>query len=89
MKEKNLRSTTVPQNQGKQSLQSLILTNHDNRIDGAIKNWNTRQKAQISSIPGVSARERNRYRVVLNGEILATGLTSEQAFEMVKQGGRA
>jgi hypothetical protein len=85
---KNFCSITVPQNQGKQSLQSLILTNHDNRIDGAAKNWNTQQKPQIESVPGVPARERHRYRVTLNGEILATGLTSEQAFEMVKRGAR-
>ena len=49
----------------------------------------TPQKAQIESIPGIPARERHRYRVTLNGEILATGLTSEQAFEMVKRGGKA
>jgi hypothetical protein len=41
------------------------------------------QKPQITSIPGVSVRERNRYRVVLGDAILGDFLTIEQALELV------
>jgi hypothetical protein len=49
----------------------------------------TPQKAQIESIPGISPRERHRYRVVLNGEILGDKLTSDEAIELAKRGGKA
>ncbi len=39
-----------------------------------------RQKPQISSIPGVSAKEKNRYRVTLGGVILGAQLTSQEAY---------
>jgi hypothetical protein len=89
MKSKNSCSITIPQSQGKQSLQSLILTNQNNRIDGAVENWNTQQKPQIQSIPGVSAKEPRRYRVTLNGEILGDKLTADEAIKLVKRGGKA
>jgi hypothetical protein len=40
------------------------------------------QKPQIQSIPGVSAKERRRYRVMLGEEIFATGLTSDEALKL-------
>lgn len=41
-----------------------------------------RQKPQISSIPGVSAGEPHRYQVVLGDEVIATGLTSDEALRL-------
>lgn len=46
-----------------------------------------RQKPQISSIPGVSPKERNRYQVMIGDEVIAARLTSDEAFEVAKQGG--
>jgi hypothetical protein len=40
------------------------------------------RKPQISSIPGIPAKERNRYRVTLNGEILADKLTLDEALKL-------
>ncbi len=41
-----------------------------------------RQKPQISSIPGVSPRERHRYRVKIGNEILGDQLPLEQSLEL-------
>ncbi len=46
------------------------------------------RKPQIQSVPGIPAKERHRYRITLDGKILATGLTSDEALEMVKRGGK-
>lgn len=43
-----------------------------------------RQKPQISSITGVSPKTPNRYQVTIGKEIVATGLTCDEAFELVK-----
>jgi len=40
-----------------------------------------RRKAQIISIPGIAAKEKFRYRVVLDGRILGDRLSLEQALE--------
>ena len=40
------------------------------------------KKPQIESIPGASVKEKNRYRVVLSGEIVSDDLTIEQALEL-------
>jgi hypothetical protein len=40
------------------------------------------RKAQISSIPGIPAKERNRYRVTFNGEILGDKLTLDEALKL-------
>ena len=40
-------------------------------------------KPQISSIPGVSPKEKFRYQIVLNGKVLSSGLSLEQALERV------
>lgn len=41
-----------------------------------------RQKPQISSIPGISPRIRNRYRVVLGDEVLGTELDLDAALQL-------
>lgn len=46
-------------------------------------------KPQIVSVPGLSHKERDRYRVVIGEEILGDRLTIEGAIELVKQGGEA
>jgi hypothetical protein len=44
------------------------------------------QKSQISSIPGVSPKQRNRYQVQLGDEILGTHLTLDEALSLAKEG---
>lgn len=46
------------------------------------------QKPQIASIPGTSPKQRDRYRVVLGGQILGERLTIDQAIALAKRGGR-
>jgi hypothetical protein len=43
---------------------------------------NKRQKPQVSSIPGVSVTERERYRVMIGDRIIATGLNIDDALEV-------
>jgi hypothetical protein len=45
------------------------------------------QKPQISSVPGVSPKERNRYRVMLGAQILGMHLTIDEALELAAKGG--
>lgn len=47
-----------------------------------------RQKPQIASIPGISTKERNRYRVVFGTEILGDQLAIDDALKLAK-GGKA
>jgi hypothetical protein len=44
------------------------------------------KKAQISSISGISPRERNRYRVLLGDRILGDRLTIDEALKLAKRG---
>lgn len=46
------------------------------------------QRPQITSVPGVSVRERNRYRVMLGDTILGDFLTIEQAVTLAKRGAK-
>lgn len=46
-----------------------------------------RHKPQISSIPGISPKQRNRYRVMLGSEILGDFLTIDEAVNLAKLGG--
>ena len=45
-----------------------------------------RQKPQILSVPGVSPKERNRYRVKLGTETLGTHLSIDEAITLAKRG---
>jgi hypothetical protein len=45
-----------------------------------------RHKRQISSIPGISPKERHRYQVTLGGEILGDRLTLDEALKLLKAG---
>ncbi|NER24691.1 MAG: hypothetical protein F6J86_20945 [Symploca sp. SIO1B1] len=56
--------------------------NTDNR-----KLFQPKSKPQISSVPGVGAKEKYRYRVVLAGRILGACLTLEQALAITGLGG--
>jgi hypothetical protein len=47
-----------------------------------------RHKPQIVSIPGISPKERNRYRVTLGDQVLGEKLSINEAVEMAKRGGR-
>jgi hypothetical protein len=46
-----------------------------------------RRKPQVESIPSISTKEPRRYRVKLGDEIIASNLTSAEAFDLAKQGG--
>jgi hypothetical protein len=43
---------------------------------------NKRQKPQISSVPGVPATERQRYRVMIGDRVIATALNIDDALEV-------
>jgi hypothetical protein len=75
---------------------SFIIFSHLEKIDNLpeentpplhpLKHLKKRQKPQISSIPGVSVKEPRRYQVKLGDVIVATRLTSDQAFQIAKGG---
>jgi hypothetical protein len=44
------------------------------------------RKPQISSIPGISLKQRNRYRVTLGGQLLGDRLTLDEALILAKRG---
>jgi hypothetical protein len=46
------------------------------------------QKSQISSIPGVSPKQRNRYRVMQGSRILGDRLSIDEALNLAKRGGQ-
>jgi hypothetical protein len=46
------------------------------------------KKPQIKSVPGVSIKERNRYRVMLADQILGDHLTLDEAIEVAGKGGK-
>lgn len=45
-----------------------------------------RQKPQITSVPGASIKERDRYRVSLGAVILGDKLTLDEAVKLAKRG---
>jgi len=45
-----------------------------------------RHKPQISSIPGIFPKERNRYRVMIGGQALGDRLSIDEALLLVKEG---
>lgn len=47
-----------------------------------------RQKPQITSTPGVSPKERNRYRVVLGSQVLGDKLSLDEALSLAKRGAK-
>jgi hypothetical protein len=48
-----------------------------------------RQKPQIVSVPGVSPKERNRYQVRLDNQILGDRLALDEALALAKRGNRS
>lgn len=46
-----------------------------------------RSKPQISSVPGVLPKEPRRYRVSVDGQILAEKLTLDEALRVAMRGG--
>jgi hypothetical protein len=45
-----------------------------------------RQKPQITSVPGISVKVRDRYRLVLGDKILRDRLTLDEALAVAKRG---
>jgi len=75
MKEKcNLSVTQKPPVEGRQ----LELFTHTG----------DRHKPQISSIPGISPKQRDRYRVVLGDQVLGDRLTLDEAIALTKEGAK-
>jgi hypothetical protein len=46
------------------------------------------QKPQISSIPGISAKRRDRYRVTLGDHVLGDFLTFDEALQLARGGAK-
>lgn len=51
-----------------------------------LQSFAKKQKPQISIIPGISPRERNRYRVLLGDQVLGNQLNIDQAIALAKGG---
>lgn len=47
-----------------------------------------RHKPQISSIPGISLKQRDRYRVMLGDEVMGDHLILDEALKLAKGGAR-
>jgi hypothetical protein len=61
---------------------------YHNRAAKQLKLFNltgNRQKPQIISIPGISTKERNRYRVTLGDRILGDQLAIDDALKLANQ----
>ena len=48
-----------------------------------------RGKPQISSIPGISPKKRDRYRVMVGDRVLGDRLTLDEALNLAKRGNHA
>ena len=59
---------------------------NDNHSHQLALSLELRQKPQISSIPGVSPKQRDRYRVVFGDEVLGDQLTLDEAIALAKGG---
>jgi hypothetical protein len=78
---KEIAYAIVPQKA--QSAQAHQLT-----LDLCLPPHGARPKPQISSIPGVSPKQRNRYCVSLGTQILGDRLTIDEAIKLAKRGER-
>jgi len=52
------------------------------------KHTGNQHKPQISSIPGISPKQRDRYRVMVGNEILGNRLTLDKAIALAKGGAK-
>lgn len=78
---KKICSTIVPQ--------VTTQTKHSQQLCLALESPGTKpEKLQIASVPDVSPKERNRYRVTLGDRVLGDRLSVDEALELVKRGGR-
>jgi hypothetical protein len=76
-KESKNCATTIAQNPPAQGRQLELFTFQGKR-----------HKPQISSISGISVKQRDRYRVVLGDEILGDFLSSDEAIALARRGAR-
>jgi hypothetical protein len=60
--------------------------NHSHQLSLPLALDRKPHKPQISSIPGISPKQRDRYHVVLGDEILGDRLTLDEAIALVKGG---
>jgi hypothetical protein len=63
-------------------------SNNDNQLSLPLASSLHCQKPQISSIAGISSKQRDRYRVMLGDEVLGDRLTLDEALELAKGGGQ-
>jgi len=67
-------ATTIPQNPPAQGRRLELFTHTGNL-----------HKPQISTIPGISVKQRDRYQVVLNDVVLGDRLTLDEAIALANQ----
>jgi hypothetical protein len=60
--------------------------NHSHQLSLPVAIDRKPHKPQILSIPGISLKQRDRYRVVLGDEILGDFLTIDEALKLAKGG---
>jgi hypothetical protein len=81
MKNKNSSPTIIPQ-----SNRNSKNDNHSHQLSLPLALDRNQQKPQIVSIPGISPKQRDRYRVMLGDDILGDRLTLDEALKLAKRG---
>ena len=80
MKNKNSSPTIIPQ-----SNRNSKNENHSHQLSLPLALDRNQQKPQIVSIPGISPKQRDRYRLMRGDEVLADRLTLDEAIALANQ----
>jgi hypothetical protein len=80
MKNKNSSPTIIPQ-----SNRNSKNENHSYQLSLPLALDRNQQKPQIVSIPGISPKQRDRYRVMRGDQVLGDRLTLDEAIALANQ----
>jgi hypothetical protein len=83
MKNKNSSPTIIPQ-----SNRNSKNNNHSHQLSLPLALDRNQQKSQIVSIPGISVKRRDRYRLMRGDEVLADFLSLDEAIALTKGGAK-
>jgi pectin methylesterase-like acyl-CoA thioesterase len=70
-----------------QSNRNSKTDNHSYQLSLPLALDRNQQKPQISSIPGISPKQRDRYQVVFRDQVLGNHLTLDEAIALAKRRG--
>jgi len=80
MKNKNSSPTIIPQ-----SNRNSKNENHSHQLSLPLALDRNQQKPQIVSIPGISPKQRDRYRLMRGDQVLGDRLTLDEAIALANQ----